>query len=57
MAEVISLCGQVIHNMNYYNIYYSHYIGHLLSRYRRISDCLFSIVYGQAGRYTPYRPA
>ena len=35
--------------------YYSHFIGHLLSRYRRISDCLYSIVYGHAGRYTPYR--
>ena len=33
--------------------YYSHFIGHLLSRYRRISDCLYSIVYGQAGRYAP----
>ena len=31
------------------NAYYSHFIGHLLSRYRRISDCLYSIVaYGQA---------
>ena len=29
-------------------VYYSHFIGHLLSRYRRISDCLSSIVYGQA---------
>ena len=38
-------------------VYYSHFIGHLLSRYRRISDCLYSIVYGQAGRYAPYRPA
>ena len=37
--------------------YYSHFIGHLLSRYRRISDCLYSIVYGQAGRYAPYRPS
>ena len=35
--------------------YYSHFIGHLLSRYRRISDCLYSIVYGQTGRYAPYR--
>ena len=34
-------------------VYYSHFIGHLLSRYRRISDCLYSIVYGQAGRYAP----
>ena len=33
--------------------YYSHFIGHLLSRYRRISDCSYSIVYGQAGRYAP----
>ena len=57
MAEVISLCGQVIHNMNYYNIYYSHFTGHLLSRYRRISECLYSIVNGEAGRYAPYRPA
>ena len=40
-----------------FNMYYSHFIGHLLSRYRRISDCLYSIVYGQAGRYAPYRPA
>ena len=38
-------------------MYYSHFIGHLLSRYRRISNCLYSIVYGQAGRYAPYRPA
>ena len=38
-------------------VYYSHIIGHLLSRYRRISDCLYSIVYGHAGRYAPYRPA
>ena len=42
---------------NYVIRYYSHFIGHLLSRYRRISDCLYSIVYGQAGRYAPYRPA
>ena len=34
-------------------IYYSHFIGHLLSRYRRISDCSYSIVYGHAGRYAP----
>ena len=40
-----------------YIMYYSHFIGHLLSRYRRISDCLYSIVYGQAGRYASYRPA
>ena len=38
-------------------IYYSHFTGHLLSRYRRISECLYSIFNGQAGRYAPYRPA
>ena len=38
-------------------LYYSHFIGHLLSRYRRISDYLYSIVKRQAGRYAPYRPA
>ena len=37
--------------------YYSHFTGHLLSRYRRISECLYSIVNGEAGRYAPYRPA
>ena len=39
--------------INSHNHNYSHFIGHLLSRYRRISDCLYSIVYGQAGRYAP----
>ena len=44
-------------NNNYYYYYYSHFTGHLLSRYRRISECLYSIVNGEAGRYAPYRPA
>ena len=29
-------------------VHYSHCIGHLLSGYRRINDCLYRIVYGQA---------
>ena len=48
MLIVLMLCTLFIHIE-----YYSHFIGHLLSRYRRISDCLYSIVYGQAGRYAP----
>ena len=40
-----------LYYFNFYIVYYSHFIGHLLSRYRRISDCLYSIVYGHAGRY------
>ena len=55
MAHVPIIGTERLHT--YHSIHdYSHFIGHLLSRYRRISDCLYNIVYGQTGRYALYRP-
>ena len=50
----VTTSWRIVH-MTYNNrkLYYSHFIEHLLSRYGRIIDCLYSIVYGQAGRYAP----